>query len=226
MNRVIIIAGNGKLAQSISSGLPEYIGNCRIDLWEKNGLYPDDNKVIVHIGSGRQFNDAIDFCAKTKTPLIQGATEVKSDHRNAEFTYVDAPNFNLLMLKFMYMLKEYGEFFKDYNVSIVESHQQSKVTIPGTAVEFAQSLGINPAEIKSIRDPDVQESVYGISKEHLSLHAMHEINIGDENTLISLKTMVKGHESYVRGLAAIIGSLDILENKYYHILDLISMKVI
>jgi len=226
MDKVIIIAGNGKLAQSIYTGLPEYIEKCRIDFWENNGLYPDDNKVIVHIGSGRQFGDVIDFCEKTGMSLIQGATEVKSNHRDAKFTYIDAPNFNLLMLKFMSMLKDYGEYFKGYNVSIVESHQQSKLTIPGTAVEFAQSLGVNPAEIKSIRDPNVQESVYGISKEHLALHAMHEISIGDENTLISLKTMVNGHESYVRGLAAIIGSLDKLENKYYHILDLISMKVI
>ena len=226
MNKTVLIAGNGKLAKSITDGLSKYISNCKMDSWENNELYPPDNKVIVHIGSGRQFDDVINFCEKTKTPLIQGSTEVHSNHSDAKFTFIDAPNFNLLMLKFMCMLKDNGAFFKDYNISIVESHQKSKVTLPGTAVEFAQYLGINPSEIKSIRDSEVQESVYGISKEHLALHAMHEINIGDKDTIINLKTLVNGHESYVRGLAAILGSLNNLEQKYYHILDLINMKLI
>lgn len=226
MNKTILIAGNGKLAHSISNGLSKYIDTCRIDGWENNERYPDSDKVIVHIGSGRQFDDVFAFCERTKTPLIQGSTEITSHHTGVTFTYIDAPNFNLLMLKFMCMLKDYGAYFKDDTISIVESHQKSKTTLAGTAVEFAQSLGIPPSEIKSIRNPDVQKSIYGISNEDLALHAMHEISIGDGNTLISLKTLVKGHESYVSGLAAILRSLDNLEERYYHISDLIEMKAI
>lgn len=226
MIKTVIIAGNGKLSNSILKSLPDYFCDCKVDLWENNGLYPHDNKVIVHIGSGRQFNDVISFCKKNRTPLIQGSTEITGDFSDAEFTYIDSPNFNILMLKFMHMLKVYGIHFQNNNVSITESHQESKKSLPGTAVEFAKSLGVDPEKIISIRNPDVQEKQYNIPAEYLQLHAFHEINIGDGSTSINLKTLVKGHNSYVSGLAAIISSLDNLNNCYYHVMDLLDMKLI
>ncbi len=224
--RNIIIAGNGKLSNSIMKNLPEYISNSTVDLWENNEIYPLENKVIVHIGSGRQFEDVFNFCKKTKTPLIQGSTDITGSFNDVEFTYIDAPNFNLLMLKFMNMIKQYGFHFKNNKISITESHQESKRSLPGTAYELAKSLGLDSEKIKSIRDPYMQTRQYGIPEEHLNLHAFHEINIGDESTSINIKTLVKGHESYAEGIAAIINSLGNLKNNYYHIMDLIEMKLI
>jgi len=226
MIRNIIIAGNGKLSSSLMKNLPEYISNSKVDHWSNNVNYPNDNKVIVHIGSGRQFDDILNFCKKTKTPLIQGSTDITGNFNNVDFTYIDAPNFNLLMLKFMHMIKQYGFHFQDNKISITESHQESKTSLPGTAYELAKSLGLDSEKIKSIRDSHVQEKQYGIPKEHLQLHAFHEINIGDESTSINIKTLVKGHESYAAGIAAIINVLDSLKNKYYHIMDLIEMNLI
>ena len=226
MIKNIIIAGHGKLSNSMLKGLPEYICNCKVDLWENNDRYPLDNKVIVHIGSGRQFGDVIDYCKKNVTPLIQGSTDITGDFTDSAFTYIDAPNFNIIMLKFMHMIKEYGIHFQKNNISITESHQESKKSLPGTAIEFAKSLGLDSEKIKSIRNPLVQEKQYGIPEEHLNLHAFHEINIGDESTSINIKTLVKGHKSYVEGIAAVINTLDKLDNKYYHIMDLIDMKLI
>jgi len=226
MIKTIIIVGNGKLSNSLLNGLPEYIKDCNADLWENNSLYPDDEKVIVHIGSGRQLSEVISFCESTGTPLIQGSTEVKGDYSDAAFTFVDSPNFNLLILKFMHMIKEYGFHFQNNNISITESHQESKKSLPGTAIEFAKSLGVDPGTIITIRDPEVQEKGYNIPREFLHLHAFHEINIGDGSTSINFQTLVKGHDSYITGLAAIINTLENLDDRYYHIMDLLDMKLI
>jgi len=226
MIKTVIIAGNGKLSNSILEGLPEYINDCKVDIWENNGLYPLENKIIVHIGSGRQFNDVFRFCEETKTPLIQGSTDIAGSFNDAAFTFIDAPNFNLLMLKFMHMIKEYGIHFRNNKISIIESHQETKKSLPGTAIELAKSLGVASEDIKSIRNSEVQKKQYGIPEEHLQLHAFHEINIGDGSTSINIKTLVKGHDSYVAGLASIIKSIDNLDDKYYHIMDLLDLELI
>ncbi len=226
MIKTVIIVGKGKLSSSLLLGLPEYLNGCKIDLWENNGLYPDADKVIVHIGSGRQFNEVISFCEKTGTPLIQGSTDIADDLSNATFTYIDSPNFNILMLKFMHMIKEYGVHFQKNDISITESHQESKKSMPGTAIEFARSLGFPSGNIASVRNPEVQKKQYGIPEEHLHLHAFHEIVIRDAGTSINIKTLVKGHESYVAGLAAIIRATENLDTRYYHIMDLMDMGLI
>ncbi len=222
----IIIAGNGKLSNNILDGLPKLISGFHADRWDNNDLYPLNSKVIVHIGSGRQFNDVLNFCRETKTPLIQGSTDITGSFNDVDFKYVDSPNFNIIMLKFMHMIKVYGFQFQKYNISITESHQETKKSLPGTALEFAKSLGISSDEIISIRDTVVQEKQLNIPKENLQLHAFHEITIGDGSTSIDIKTLVKGHDSYVTGLAAIINSLGSLHNRYYHVMDLLDMGLI
>lgn len=222
----IIIVGTGKLSESITKRLPEYLGSCSIDHWGNNEQYPTENKVIIHTGSGRQFDEVISYCQKTKTPLIQGSTDITGNYTNADFTYIEAPNLNILMLKFMHMIKQYGPHFSNEKILITESHQETKKSLPGTAIEFAKSLGVDFRDIKSIRNPEEQKNQYVIPEEHLQLHAFHEINIGDEWTSINIKTLVKGHESYAAGLAGVINALGNLENRYYHIMDLIDMKLI
>ena len=226
MNSTIIIAGSGKLANSMIKGLPGYLPGHKIDTWENHDNYPENDLVIVHIGSGRQLTEIIDFCEMNGVPLIQGSTGMNIKRTDFDFTYIDAPNLNILMLKFMFMMKEHGALYKDYRISITESHQESKQTLPGTAIELAGSLGIDHSEITSIRDRNEQESVYGIEEEFLPLHAYHEIRIQEGDTTIDLRTLVKGHESYVSGLSAIIKCLGSLESRYYHVLDLIESGMI
>lgn len=226
MRNTILIAGKGKLANSISQGLPRYLEDYHIDSWENHADYPANTLVIVHIGSGRQLEEVIDFCRIHKVPLIQGSTGMNIDHKDFDFLFIDAPNLSILMLKFMLMLKEFGPLYKNYNISVTESHQHTKKSVPGTAVEMADSLGVAPGEIKSIRDRDDQENIYGISKDFLSLHAYHDICIQEGDTTINFKTLVKGHESYVSGLSGIIACLKSLQDRYYHILELIKLRLI
>ncbi|MBN2652575.1 MAG: hypothetical protein JXR63_09335 [Spirochaetales bacterium] len=224
--KTIIIAGHGKLANSINNNLTNHIENCEIDFWENVEKYQTETMIIIHIGSGRQLPDIIKFCEETGVPLIQASTGISEKRTEYSFTFIDAPNLSLLMLKFMYMLKENGDFFKEYGITIAESHQSTKKTAPGTAIEMANALGINPSEIKSIRQPEEQKTICGINEENLALHAFHDITIQDEGTRIQFKTLVEGHSSYVKGLAKIINSIPNLKPQYYHILDLVEMRMV
>jgi dihydrodipicolinate reductase len=226
MRDTIIIVGRGKLANNIHNGLLNHLSDYQIDYWENIENYSTDKLIIIHIGSGRQLSEVIEFCNQNKTPLIQGSTGMNLEQTSYDFTFIDAPNLSILMLKFMYMLKQSGDLFKDYKISITESHQSIKKTVPGTAIEMADSLGVAAKEIKSVRDQAEQLNTYGITKEFLSLHAYHNICIEDEGTKINFETLVEGHDSYINGLSKIIKCLNNLEDKYYHILDLIEMKLV
>ena len=42
-----------------------------------------------------------------------------------------------MILRFMAMLQGWGRSFKDYDIQILESHQQAKTSPPGTAHAIA-----------------------------------------------------------------------------------------
>ncbi|HQO41225.1 MAG TPA: dihydrodipicolinate reductase C-terminal domain-containing protein [Spirochaetota bacterium] len=226
MRNIVIIAGRGKLAGSIIHGLNNYNGDYTIDLFENIGHYPAEQVIIVHIGSGRQLDAVIDYCSLNRVPLIQGSTGMPPAKQDYNFTFIDAPNFNILMLKFMYMLREFGMLYSGCDISIIESHQHTKKTAAGTAAGIARSLGVDSSYIKSIRDRHEQVNSLKIPHEYLDLHAFHQITIEEAGTMLNFTTLVKGHESYLKGLSMIILALDKLENRYYHVLDLINMKLV
>lgn len=66
------------------------------------------------------------------------------------------------MLKFMAMVQSYGHYFNGYKTEILESHQATKTSKPGTAINIAKSLGVNSDQIVSIRNPQEQEGNLGI----------------------------------------------------------------
>jgi hypothetical protein len=105
------------------------------------------------------------------------------------------------MLKLMAMLQDHGNQFKEYDKSILESHQSTKTSKPGTAINFANSLGVGADRIISVRDPAAQEHEIGIPSAFLSRHAYHKNTIRDANVSLSIETKVLGKASYASGLA-------------------------
>jgi len=127
------------------------------------------------------------------------------------------------MLKFMAMLQSQGYLFREYQKTILESHQAAKTSAPGTAINIARSLGVDPGQIVSVRNPVVQENELGIPSEFLPRHAYHRVIIGDENVRITFETKVLGQSPYALGLAKVIEAIcgRDLEPKPYDILTLI-----
>ena len=101
----------------------------------------------------------------------------------------------------MNMLEKDGGLFEGYNVKVVESHQSEKSSTPGTAVSIAQSLGVDPNAIISVRDKEQQLQELKIPKEHLDRHAFHRIKIEDDVCSILMETSVYGSAPYAKGVA-------------------------
>jgi dihydrodipicolinate reductase len=121
-----------------------------------------------------------------------------------------------------------GYLFKPYKITILESHQSNKKTIPGTAVHFADSLGVAPKNIISIRDKNTQITEVGIPNDFLDAHAFHKVSIsnGDENIVI--ETTVLGHRSYSQGVAELVKAIlnKNLESRKYSILEMMELGLI
>ncbi len=235
MPEYVIIVGKGQLAKCFfdkieSTSDKEY--NTRLIPISFNNINKQEDilshktsKILLHIGSGRQLQEAITFCQEHQTLLIQGSSGQEPRLPSAlNFPYIEAPNLSLPIIKFMTMLRKSGYLFK--NSTIIESHQKSKNTVPQTAINLANFLSIDKKNIKSIRDPHLQKHEYKIPDEFLEGHAYHQIDIKEKGASLKLSTCVLGRETYLHGVLEINRIKQELKNKEYHISDLVDQGLI
>ena len=198
----VLIVGTGKLARELLDELQPGPG-LAVRAWAGAAM-GDARAIVVHAGSGRELGEALAFCARTGSTLIELATGSAVETAPPPCPVVLCPNTNLLMLKFMRMLARSGALFSGYDVRIVESHQAGKTSTPGTALALAASLGRQAGEIESVRDPAEQQAALGIPPEHLARHAFHRLTIEDPVCRVVMETRVLGAAPYAAGLAQII----------------------
>ena len=181
--------------------------------------------VVVHTGSGRELADVVSYCERTCSILLELSTGSTLLTQEVGCPVVICPNTNILMLKFMALLAQGGHHFKNYKIQFTESHQADKSSVPGTAVNLAESLGVLPEKIKSVRDVGVQRDALGIPLEYLSRHAYHRLVIEDGLSSVALETKVFGSTPYADGVGQIIQvvSANVLESRRYNVLELIEM---
>jgi len=223
----VFIAGSGKLANALLySDLS--IQNCEILKWEPQYQSSDEKAILVHAGSGRQLRECFEFCARTKSVLLELATGLATEKMDPDFPLIICPNTSILVLKTLNMLKANGSCFENYEISVTESHQSAKKTEPGTAYAFAGSLKFPAGKIVSIRDPGIQQNKIGIPEEYLSRHAYHKIVIKDGSDEVTIETKVLGHDSYSHGVKTIIEAVmkSRLEHRKYTVLDLIDKNIL
>ncbi len=217
----IIIAGSGKLATELLTRL-DWGSDCQLTPW--GPLLPRaERAIVVHAGSGRELDAITEFCAATCSPLIELATGSALEGALPAFPVVLCPNTNILMLKVMYMLEMGGHLFRGTPITFTESHQAPKQSVPGTAVSMAQSLGLTAGDIRSVRDPKVQQTSLQIPAAHLGRHAFHRIDIEDGSCSVKLETLVVGESPYVSGVAQIVAATRAhgLENRVYAVAEFI-----
>lgn len=217
----IFIAGSGKLATELIERL-EPIDGLSISSWA-NSAVRTEKSIVVHAGSGRELEAIARFCTATSSVLIELSTGSSLENSPANFPIVICPNTNILMLKFMCMLERSGAMFAAYDTHITESHQASKTSVPGTAVQMANALGKNEKHIVSIRDTAIQRDQFTIPQAHLGRHAFHRINIQDGACSISMETRVYGEAPYASGVQEIIAAVRALslEPRVYSIIEFI-----
>jgi len=202
----VLVVGSGKLAKELLQDLsgPRIAG---VRPWSRRDNLADPSSVVVHAGSGREWNDVVATCEAAGSLLVELATGNPLLDRDWTIPVVVCPNVNLLILKFMAMVSPHGLAFQDCLIDLVESHQASKTSAPGTAYELADALGLDRRDVRSVRDPRVQEDDLGIPAEHLERHAYHRISIQDGAAKLVLETTVLGEAPYAPGLARILDGL-------------------
>lgn len=223
----IFIVGSGNLANALFKANLSF-PSCEILKWESKFQSLNEKAIIIHAGSGRQLKECCEFCIRTKSIFIELSTGLETENMNPDFPLIICPNTSILVLKTLNMIKTNGKYFKDYEISITESHQSTKKTEPGTAYAFAKALDFPLEKIISIRNPDIQQNKIGIQKEYLDKHAYHKIIIKDGSDEIVIETKVLGHNSYANGIKTIIDKvLKInLENKKHTVLELIDSNIL
>lgn len=198
----VYIAGTGKLATELLERLVSQ-GDLTISKWSVTPA-ASSKSIVIHAGSGREIKAISDFCSNTSSALIELSTGSSLDGTHPNFPVILCPNTNILMLKFMCMLQRSSAMFKGYPKQITESHQASKTSVPGTAVQIAQSLDIAQNSITSVRNASQQTDEFNIPGNHLDRHAFHRVTIQDGPCTISMETRVYGDAPYASGVQQIL----------------------
>jgi 4-hydroxy-tetrahydrodipicolinate reductase len=215
-----IIVGSGKLMQSLRKGLNKDYKTLSWNEFDRNII---QRSIIIHVGSGRELNDCIEYCKKTESILIELSTGSKIQDYEITFPVIICPNTAIPIVKLMNMLKHYGKDFMKYKITIKESHQKEKTTVAGTAIEIAKYLHSPIDEIRSIRNENIQKDELLIPEKYLYLHAFHEILIEDNGCQIKIETRVLGHDAYITGMKEILKICceRAFENRIYYIGELL-----
>ncbi|HEF5872701.1 TPA: dihydrodipicolinate reductase [Burkholderia cenocepacia] len=218
----VLVIGTGKLANELLGSHQLDPAACRVMPW-LDSTRTDARSIVIHAGSGRELAAAIAFCEATASPLVELSTGSELETGTYGFPVVLCPNTNILMLKFMSMLDTNGHLFRDCEISVTESHQAGKTSVPGTAVGIARSLGARPEDIRSVRDPAVQRSEFGIPDDQLGRHAIHRIRIDDGACSLQFESRVAGDTPYADGVSRIVEAVrqHHLEQRRYSVVEFI-----
>ncbi|MFZ0481759.1 MAG: dihydrodipicolinate reductase C-terminal domain-containing protein [Desulfobacterales bacterium] len=216
----VIVVGSGKLAAAVIEKL-SLDGDVLISSWDTKETHSMAKSIVVHAGSGRQLSEVYEFCKSSNSVLVELSTGTATLEQEFLFPVIICPNTSILLIKFLSIWKHFGKLSNKYDISILESHQTTKKSLPGTAVDIADAIGFPIERISSVRDPEVQSKEIGIPDEYLAKHAFHRVKIEDGSVSIQIETKVLGHDSYASGVREIlfaIGKIEI-ENRKYHITE-------
>ncbi|MDC7223338.1 MAG: hypothetical protein PQJ60_06320 [Spirochaetales bacterium] len=192
----------------------------------ESSLSAGSDSVFVHVGSGRQYDGALEAATEGDSVFIQAATAKDIPMVppvSGALRFVHAPNLDLNIVKFFRLLSMAGDLFKGEAVSLVESHQKAKSSVPGTAFKMGDYLDFPRSEIVSVRDRETQKGMGSVS---LDQHAYHRIQIGEGDSQVLLETKIEGLDSYVRGLARIIEASFSLDRKNYEVEELFELNLL
>ncbi len=213
----LIIVGNGKMAGLLKEACEKeniFFNGCP-ETW---GSGP--GVVAVHFGSGRELPKLVEHCGKYGgIPILQGSTG-QTLPANPPVPFVHAPNLALPIVALLGVLPQIGAALEHFGLekSVCESHQASKKTVPETAKLMAQAVGVDPREIRSVRDPGVQKRI-GVPYSSLDGHGYHWIQWCNPNLEIEISAKIRGRGSYIDGTILVARAMRLrehdLEKKVY-----------
>lgn len=223
----LIICGNGALGQLLWGSFQRQRAISAQYFDDAREVAARPNSIAIHCGSGRQLESLLTFCENERVPLIQ-ASSGQTLPGQLPTPVIDAPNLAIPMLAFLKGLPEFWKPFLTsglgFTVSVAESHQCTKKSVPETAKRMAKAVGFQPELIASIRSPVAQQAL-GVLFVHLPRHGCHWVTIEGHGVTIQLATRINGLQPYVDGARIIaervIKTLPHLHNRLYSAAELI-----
>ncbi|KMQ51597.1 dihydrodipicolinate reductase [Chitinispirillum alkaliphilum] len=156
------------------------------------------------------------FYIEHSLPFVMGTTggdrqKLTEDVQNAGLYAVIAPNMAKQIVALQHMLEtmaqNFPDLYKDYSLTVTESHQKTKADTSGTAKAIISTLnktGIKPFtndDINMIRNDKDAREVLGVPGDCLSGHAFHTYRLEspDKSVAFEYKHNVCGRTVYGEG---------------------------
>lgn len=160
-------------------------------------------------------NPNAEFYCRAGLPFVMGTTggdrqKLVDIVTASSITAVIAPNMAKQIVGFQAMMEyaanTFPALFEGYTLEIKESHQNGKADTSGTAkamVTYFNQLGVPFSEdqIVKIRDPEIQQTQWGIEEEYLTGHGWHTYTLISEDRTVRFEFThnINGREIYGRG---------------------------
>ncbi len=170
-------------------------------------------------------NSNAQLYASYHIPFVMGTTggdreDLMKTVESSDISAVIAPNMAkqivALIAMFQYAAETFPGAFTDFDVELMESHQESKVDTSGTMREMVKHLGklgfdCSEDDIVKVRNPN-EQLVMGVPKSALGGHAYHTYTLisPEGTTVIQVQHNVIGRDIYASGA---LDALRFLEQK-------------
>lgn len=180
------------------------------DIKEKEGEF-----ISIDYTHPTAVNGNARFYCDNNLPFVMGTTggdreQLEKTVLESKTTAVIAPNMAKQIVGFQAMMAYAAEtfpgIFKDYTLTITESHQSTKADTSGTAkamVSYFNQMGIpfSPDEIVMVRAPEIQTGQLGIPEEYVGGHGWHTYSLVSKNGTVAFefKHNVNGRDVYAEG---------------------------
>ena len=162
-----------------------------------------------------EVNPNAEFYCLAGLPFVMGTTggdrqKLVEAVSSSSISAVIAPNMAKQIVGFQAMMEyaanTFPALFEGYTLEIKESHQHGKADTSGTAkamVAYLNELGVPFSEnqIVKIRDPEIQQSDWGIDDKYLTGHGWHTYTLVSEDRTVRFEFThnINGREIYGRG---------------------------
>jgi 4-hydroxy-tetrahydrodipicolinate reductase len=175
----------------------------------------EDFFIVMDFTHPTAVNDNALFYCRNQLHFVMGTTGgdrqgLQEAVKKSQINAVIAPNMAKQIVGFQaimeYAANTFANLFKDYDLTIRESHQQGKADTSGTAkamVKYFNKMGIpfNPEQIQKERNPKVQKDQWGIPEPYLAGHAWHTYTLTSPDKTVSFKFEhnINGRDVYAGG---------------------------
>jgi 4-hydroxy-tetrahydrodipicolinate reductase len=181
-----------------------------------NAAKPEEGTFIcVDYTHPNAVNDNAAFYCENGIPFVLGTTggdrqQLTKTVEDSQIPAVIAPNMGKQIVAFQAMMEYASQtfpgVFKGYHLEIKESHQKGKADTSGTAkamIGYFNKLGtpFTKDHIVMERNPETQQSQWGIPQAYLGGHGWHTYTLRSEDDTVYFQFThnVNGRDIYARG---------------------------